>query len=1148
MWAATRWVLAVPPRTRRATTTSPATLTRAPAAAAASPSPSPHRHHDNTVSLPATKFGRSALHRGNSDRARRHRRLADAIVAAQAFRGWCAAAHAPRRVSGPPAGVAATLADLESARHARTLAHPSADAQQQLPPTQHSSSTMVPLPERRLLERYAALLHDVHAAAARVATADYHRVFAAAVQDVLAPSADKSNSNSDSNSSVFAVPRSAVWQDVATAHSPSSDAGGDSADATARAERRLREWAAASHAELLLWHTRGRASAVAGTAAPAPDEHRSDGGEEVEEMSLAAMLLRGQWQAALTTLVAAAADSTSSRTGGAAAAPTPADVFAAAALRRRQRVPCHTAASAAAVPMPRHLGRAPVTPAELRLLRRPPSPGLRVRPEAGGGGASMSSPSPQQWRHAEAPTGHDAGVSLSSVVRLRRRLWVLQHLPRHLSPSLVRFHEPRRGSTPHAYMLRSRGLEGLPWYVLCVLGQALATAATADAAAVTAVLADARESVSTALLLSAPADYAALHDYAHGLFVTLGHGMVARAVAAPLQQQQQQQQWSRHSRDADERAARMEAVLAHTAVALLQPPSPAAYAAAGLGDAVDAAVTAASTHPATGDPDVAGLCAVSPPILAGLCAAVQDWRNYHLSLYCETLSQIADGGGVALRVLLDVLHSSAVVVLGPESAAAVVTALLLQWLAQPPPPGAALPVLYAAVPHDKAHAVPSLFKGVYHPSFFRRVVGDDVACPSSPSLTLPPAAWERNAAARLVGRTLRRLDRYPTPTTDAFFARYVRGDRSDNDGDGDGGASVAPPLAVDVIAVDLRVALAYMRDRHCTRTDPGDVRAAATTEAIVHLAAPPLLPDGLHAVFKPAGVTCTLHTHYASLVYPFFSRVLPWRGDSAASDTAAACVPVLRQQGLVNRIDVGTSGIVLVARTATALHCATDAAVREHHVRKIYRALVQRWPPFFSSAGDAAAVGDDLAGGIPFLSPMPSATVSAPVYAAGATATAVRRRAPHAPATASTHAHQRYSTLHAALHDQRHAVTRYRVLEYFAIAGVAYVEVELHSGRRHQVRQHFAQLGFPLVGDTRYHAGAAAAAAAGRPGATWGLQRAALHAHAVDILCTPPADEEAPGRVVVQVALPSDMRRALEALRSGESAAAAAASRSRRDR
>lgn len=48
----------------------------------------------------------------------------------------------------------------------------------------------------------------------------------------------------------------------------------------------------------------------------------------------------------------------------------------------------------------------------------------------------------------------------------------------------------------------------------------------------------------------------------------------------------------------------------------------------------------------------------------------------------------------------------------------------------------------------------------------------------------------------------------------------------------------------------------------------------------------------------------------------------------------------------------------------------------------------------------------------------------------------------------------------------KEAITRYRVVEEFADCSL--VEVELVTGRSHQIRAHFSEAGHPLLGDTRY--------------------------------------------------------------------------------
>jgi 23S rRNA pseudouridine1911/1915/1917 synthase len=77
----------------------------------------------------------------------------------------------------------------------------------------------------------------------------------------------------------------------------------------------------------------------------------------------------------------------------------------------------------------------------------------------------------------------------------------------------------------------------------------------------------------------------------------------------------------------------------------------------------------------------------------------------------------------------------------------------------------------------------------------------------------------------------------------------------------------------------------------------------------------------------------------------------------------------------------------------------------------------------------------------------------------------------------------RYSTLDRQVGQL--AVTHYRILEN--LADTTLVEVWLETGRRNQIRVHFAESGHPVLGDPRYQA-----AAARHP--NWPHQRIALHA------------------------------------------------------
>jgi len=77
----------------------------------------------------------------------------------------------------------------------------------------------------------------------------------------------------------------------------------------------------------------------------------------------------------------------------------------------------------------------------------------------------------------------------------------------------------------------------------------------------------------------------------------------------------------------------------------------------------------------------------------------------------------------------------------------------------------------------------------------------------------------------------------------------------------------------------------------------------------------------------------------------------------------------------------------------------------------------------------------------------------------------------------------------------KHAVTVYRVRQRYSIAGERFtlVELELKTGRTHQIRVHMTHLGYPLVGDDMY-TGKHLDLGALFPGASGRLERQALHA------------------------------------------------------
>jgi 23S rRNA pseudouridine1911/1915/1917 synthase len=141
--------------------------------------------------------------------------------------------------------------------------------------------------------------------------------------------------------------------------------------------------------------------------------------------------------------------------------------------------------------------------------------------------------------------------------------------------------------------------------------------------------------------------------------------------------------------------------------------------------------------------------------------------------------------------------------------------------------------------------------------------------------------------------------------------------------------------------------------------------------------------------------------------------------------------------GLVHRLDKDTSGLLVVAKNDAALQ-ALQAAFKSREVEKVYLALVHGQPP-------DSGTWDTLYGRHP------------------------------------TRRLQFSSRVRAG----KRAVTHFEVRKRFT--GAARVEVRLETGRTHQIRVHFADAGFPLLGDALYGTKASL-----RPDL---IARQALHAH-----------------------------------------------------
>ncbi|MFC3740267.1 RluA family pseudouridine synthase [Paractinoplanes deccanensis] len=150
-----------------------------------------------------------------------------------------------------------------------------------------------------------------------------------------------------------------------------------------------------------------------------------------------------------------------------------------------------------------------------------------------------------------------------------------------------------------------------------------------------------------------------------------------------------------------------------------------------------------------------------------------------------------------------------------------------------------------------------------------------------------------------------------------------------------------------------------------------------------------------------------------------------WTGPTVVSGLAAmgqnvATSGAAERQGIVHRLDVGTTGLMVVAKSEMA-YSVLKRAFKEREVEKRYHAVVQ---------GHL----DPLRG-----------TVDAPIDR-----------------------HPTADYKFAVMSGGKPSVTHYDTLEAFRAASL--VDVRLETGRTHQIRVHFSALRHPCVGDLTYGA------------------------------------------------------------------------------
>ncbi|MGO2659896.1 RluA family pseudouridine synthase [Mycetocola reblochoni] len=217
--------------------------------------------------------------------------------------------------------------------------------------------------------------------------------------------------------------------------------------------------------------------------------------------------------------------------------------------------------------------------------------------------------------------------------------------------------------------------------------------------------------------------------------------------------------------------------------------------------------------------------------------------------------------------------------------------------------------------------------------------------------------------------------------------------------------------------------------------------------------------DDIVVVDKPAGVAA----------HPSVG----WSGPTVLGALAAGGYQVAQlgpseRAGIVHRLDAGTSGLMVVAKSERAF-IGLKRAFHDREVDKIYHAVVQGHPDPFSG------------------------TIDAPIGR-----------------------HPRHDWKFAVTAQGKPSVTHYETLEAFPYATL--LEVHLETGRTHQIRVHMAAQRHPCVGDPLYGSDPSLAE-------RLGLHRQWLHAHRLGFV-HPGTGED----VVFESPYPVDLRDALTIL------------------
>jgi 23S rRNA pseudouridine1911/1915/1917 synthase len=241
--------------------------------------------------------------------------------------------------------------------------------------------------------------------------------------------------------------------------------------------------------------------------------------------------------------------------------------------------------------------------------------------------------------------------------------------------------------------------------------------------------------------------------------------------------------------------------------------------------------------------------------------------------------------------------------------------------------------------------------------------------------------------------------------------------------------------------------------------------------------------DELLVVNKPAGMVVhpAAGVNSGTLVNAFLAHISDEKEEISGEEMVDLSYITPGRPGIVHRLDKGTSGIIVLAKTVKAYYHLADQ-FKEHTIHRKYIALV---------CGN--------------LKP-DSGIIVAPIG----------------------RSHRDRKKMAVTPVNSREAITQFSVTERYG--GYSLLDIFPKTGRTHQIRVHLAHIGHPVVGDTAYSSRKKDLEAAKQQAvriAIQGLSRQALHAQILGFI-----HPDSGKYMEFSTPIPKDMQEVIDALRA----------------